>query len=395
VTTFENLRIIFFTHYSGLYGANRSLLDLITGLQKLGLRNVLLIAPRYGAVLEEAGQKQIPFRVIRFANEMHNISGRESWIKKVIKRIYNHVIVFMYATSLKKNCTQLIIHSNTSVTLIGAYFSNWLKVPHIWHIREFGKEDYDLEYNFGHAYFQRWLNKSAAIIAISNAVFEKRVACSHAPLKKVVYNGVVAGEELLERRRFAKIKDAQKNSLFTFGIIGFISKAKNQSEAIEAFHLLYQHEKGIQLIIAGDHEDAEYHAILKETIAGYHLENSVSFMGHLRNTADFYTQANCLLMCSRHEAFGRVTAEAMSYGIPVIGFANAGTAEIIQHGYNGLLYREGQKDLFEKMMLLIKDNTLQNQIRQNALSTVKNNFTIEMYAQRIADVYMQLPGELS
>jgi glycosyltransferase involved in cell wall biosynthesis len=52
-------------------------------------------------------------------------------------------------------------------------------------------------------------------------------------------------------------------------------------------------------------------------------------------------------MCSKNEALGRVTIEAMSRGTPVIGFDNAGTSEIIKHAYNGFLYKEGASELSE------------------------------------------------
>ena len=51
-----------------------------------------------------------------------------------------------------------------------------------------------------------------------------------------------------------------------------------------------------------------------------------------------YAAARILAMPSRHEGFGLVTAEALSVGLPVVGFATCeGTNELVQHGYNGLL----------------------------------------------------------
>lgn len=46
---------------------------------------------------------------------------------------------------------------------------------------------------------------------------------------------------------------------------------------------------------------------------------------------------------------GRVTAEAMSCGRPVIGFDAAGTSELISHGRTGLLYRDGEAGLADAM----------------------------------------------
>jgi glycosyltransferase involved in cell wall biosynthesis len=45
-----------------------------------------------------------------------------------------------------------------------------------------------------------------------------------------------------------------------------------------------------------------------------------------------------------HESFGLVTAEALAYGLPAIGFADcSGTNEIIVDGLNGLLVEGGRR----------------------------------------------------
>jgi len=49
-------------------------------------------------------------------------------------------------------------------------------------------------------------------------------------------------------------------------------------------------------------------------------------------------------MCSRHEAMGRVTVEAMSACLPVIGFDNGGTAELIEHERSGCFTPVGLKN---------------------------------------------------
>ena len=51
-----------------------------------------------------------------------------------------------------------------------------------------------------------------------------------------------------------------------------------------------------------------------------------------------YQAAEAFVISSRYEAFGLVTAEAMSHGLPVVGFADCpGTNELIDDGLTGLL----------------------------------------------------------
>ena len=67
----------------------------------------------------------------------------------------------------------------------------------------------------------------------------------------------------------------------------------------------------------------------------------MKFFGYVENTLPLIRGADVLLMCSRYDAFGRVTVEAMKLGKPVIGAKSGGTTELISEGFNGLLYTSG------------------------------------------------------
>ncbi|KAJ3701323.1 hypothetical protein LUZ61_005028 [Rhynchospora tenuis] len=58
------------------------------------------------------------------------------------------------------------------------------------------------------------------------------------------------------------------------------------------------------------------------------------------------------------ETFGRVTIEAMAFGLPVLGTDAGGTKEIVEHGVTGLLHpvgRNGTQTLAENMLFLLKN----------------------------------------
>ncbi|MEY2114255.1 MULTISPECIES: glycosyltransferase family 4 protein [Rhodanobacter] len=50
-----------------------------------------------------------------------------------------------------------------------------------------------------------------------------------------------------------------------------------------------------------------------------------------------YQSVDAALVPTRYEAFGYVALEAMACGLPVVGFASSGTAEVCQHGKTALL----------------------------------------------------------
>jgi glycosyltransferase involved in cell wall biosynthesis len=71
----------------------------------------------------------------------------------------------------------------------------------------------------------------------------------------------------------------------------------------------------------------------------------VEFWGYVPDPERAFLAADVALMCSRSEAMGRVTAEAMSCYRPVIGYAAGGTPELIADGTTGRLYHGGADEL--------------------------------------------------
>lgn len=373
-----------------MYGANRSLVDLIKGIRKIDAHfQPVVIVPQKGALTEMLNKLSVPVIIIPFYNCIVDESSNKitAFAKSVIKSSLNRFLLRKHAGRIKK-INPDIIHSNTSVFVWGIWLASILKKPHVQHIREFGKEDYNFSYEFGLRWYNRLLNKSKIIIAISKSIYQKRVSQSSAPIKKIVYNGIVFSDSLLEIEKEIIKNNKSANSCFSFGIMGNISKQKGQYQAIEALHLL-QKDLNINtnLIIAGTCED-DYISVLKKEINKYELNNVVTFVGFIEDIKSFYQQIDCLLMCSENEALGRVTIEAMSFGIPVIGYENAGTAEIIVNDYNGLLYKKGSDDLSKAMRRIVNNKTLANTLQENGLKTVTENFTIEKYAQSVYDLYL-------
>ena len=53
-----------------------------------------------------------------------------------------------------------------------------------------------------------------------------------------------------------------------------------------------------------------------------------------------YQESDVVVMCSEHEAMGRVTAEAMAFAKPVIGYNSGATPELISQGRGWLFVRK-------------------------------------------------------
>ena len=105
---------------------------------------------------------------------------------------------------------------------------------------------------------------------------------------------------------------------------------------------------------AGNEGDFTFDYIQK--IAEEHgIKDQVHCLGYVGNAKDiFIPKLDILVLASRNEGFGLVQAEAMGYGIPVLGRDVGGICEILKDGYNGFVISTS-KDLAEKIQLLYEN----------------------------------------
>ena len=96
-------------------------------------------------------------------------------------------------------------------------------------------------------------------------------------------------------------------------IVGSLQKGKYQEDAIRAIGKLIDEGIDVRLYIVGEGK-LKYKQYLESLIVRGDLKNHVQFLGYIDNPFPLMQQTDILLMCSRKEAFGRVTVEGMKAG---------------------------------------------------------------------------------
>lgn len=98
------------------------------------------------------------------------------------------------------------------------------------------------------------------------------------------------------------------------------------------------------------------------------------------------------LTCSRFEAFGRITAEAMCARTAVVGANTAGTAELLANG-RGFLYDQGDpQSLALVTEQALRDADLRGRTVDTAYAFARDNFTVERYVDGVLEVYSRALG---
>lgn len=382
------MRVLYVTHYADLYGANLSLLNMIIYLRDNFSVEPYVLLNDNGRLVEELEKYHIKYMIEVYPKCAVNISKQFVKSKKIIKKLFR---LFSYRKILKKikkldkQMSFHHIHSNTSMIDIGYYLSEKMKCPHVWHIREYGLEDYNLSQIDGMKKIRNRYLKAFRVIAISNSVKRMLDAIDENICSITIYNGINL-PAMYEKKNCLDGK-------IHFCIVGLISSSKNQIEVVKAVKILLDnHYDNFYVHIVGGNFKEEKEKIL-QYIQEHSLEKYIRFEGYKDNINEYLKLMDVGIMPSKKEAFGRVTIEYMCNFMPVIGSANGGTTELIQNGYNGYLYEpENYDELAEYMGRLINNTGLLENLGKNARK-FSEQFSIKRNAEKIYEVYKEVENE--
>lgn len=322
-------------------------------------------------------EANIPYWICRFEGNVNYNRGIKP-LRGSTKAVINFCAAKILCKRIKNQGFDVIgVHSNTITSEMGAYLAMNLQVPHIWHVREFGKLDFGFDFELGFSYIKRLAKKAAKVVCNSKAVCDYYSEYLDKKNLTYIYNGV----------NYAPSgKNKWDSHLFKMVLIGRLSKEKGQDIAIEACKLL--HNKGYQnfcLDLYGNGIDKDrYEALINE----YGLEGIANLKGYYSKIP--IHEYHVGLMCSSHEAFGRVTVEYMMNGLPVIGLDSGGTSEIIENNATGYLLKNADAEILSTYLeRLYSNRALCEELGKKGRWRAETFFTEKIYCDNIYDLYKE------
>lgn len=377
------LRVAFLTHYTELYGANLSLLNLLDGLVRAGVRPHV-IAPEGGDLLGVLERRGIQAAVVPFewwVSPTRSILGAATRIVKNLRRVR------AIAAQVRRWGCELV-YSNSSVFAAGALAAAELDLPHLWHLREFGRRDYDLKPDLGVRLSRLGFRSADATIFVSHALRRAFLGRRIPANSHVIYNGVAREAEFDDRRRAAEAVRGRAQP-FTFVLVGRFRESKGQHVAIEAFARVADRFPASRLLLVGGSGatgQQHYFERCQALAAEMRVADRIEFWGYIPDPERAFLAADVALMCSRNEAMGRVTAEAMAACRPVIGFDGGGTSELIDAGRTGLLYRGGADELAACMATYAAVPELAREHGEAGWQVARRRHSTEAYVAQVQEV---------
>ncbi|KAK8296617.1 hypothetical protein V6Z12_D05G136000 [Gossypium hirsutum] len=121
------------------------------------------------------------------------------------------------------------------------------------------------------------------------------------------------------------------------------------------------------------------------------LSESVLWTPTTTRLASLYSAADVYVMNSQGlgETFGRVTVEAMAFGLLVLGTDAGGTKEIVDHNVTGLLHpmgHPGTQVLAENLRFLLKNPSARKQMGMEGRKKVERNYLKKHMYKRFVEV---------
>lgn len=354
-------------------GAFLCLVDINKELIKRGIKS-LVVLPMYGNGEQLLIDNNIEYTYVLSKDwliEQKNIPRKslnknEKAIQVLKKLIEQHHIK--------------LVHNNTTYTYVGAVAALQKKIPFIWHIREFIKEQ-GLWF-IDEAWSYDLINNSEYIIPVSEYVGSCYEGFCKEKIKRI-YDGVDVDKYYSEHQLF-------QNSTLKILMPGNIVPLKGQEQLVRAAIELKKQGMDFEISFIGS-GDASYIAGLKEIVENSELASSIRFFDRSPELEKWYQQSDIVVVCSRAEAFGRVTVEAQLSGCIVIGAKCGATVELIEDNRTGLLYElNNDKMLAEKIIFACKHKEKMREIALNGQKFAAESYNKADNAKEIVALYKEI-----
>lgn len=367
------MRILWVSHSAAVGGAELALVEGVAALAEYG-HQVHVVLPSEGPLagrLSEATSTHVVPMVKWASRTPASVVARA--------RHLGHAF-FSGSRHLARLASQLEVDavlSNTITLATGALAARRARKPHVWFLHEYGGLDHGLRFYLGEGPTLRLVASLSAVVLVSSAALENhfRPRLGSREIHRASYAVCV--------KRSGTAPVPGSSSGLDLIVVGQRAASKGQLDAVLAMADLRSRGLNVRLRLVGGYEPA-YDEVLRRTVSHLGLQAVVEFMDFTENRFLLMEQSDVVLVCSPHEAFGRVTVEAMKLGRVVVGTDCGATSELVRPGENGLLYRAGDhRDLATRVTRLYQDRGRCAGLAARAQAYAEETFSLSKYGRAL------------
>lgn len=380
-------RVLFINLTARMSGAEFSLLGLMAGLDRRGVRPVLLL-PEPGALRDAAAAQGIETillpSLIRFGEYFH------FWKLPKMFRAIRELRAIIRSRGIS------LVHSNTPrAAYIGGPAARLCRVPHITHVRDIGMSPFA----------SRWKSRligffSAAIVCVSHSArdFVTRRTPALAGRSMVIHNGIDLAA--LDRvgpapvRRELGIPDAAP----LIGACGRIDASKGLDTLVDAAATFAKAFPQARVLIIGEVFESRHKPFLESLqakIAARGLGERFFITGHRPDALAAMKGLDVVVhpaLCP--DSLPRTVLEAAGLRKPVVASRIGGIPEILEDSVSGVLFTPGDAAaLAQAVIALLRDPGKAAMMGAAARERIAALFTIERHLAAVTALYGSLWNE--
>lgn len=230
------------------------------------------------------------------------------------------------------------------------------------------------------------LNNSNAITSVSESLRTDTLQTFKIDNKiTVVPNFINMSDYVISRDHCIKNKYAPNGEKLLIHVSNF-RKVKRVEDVLRVFDKVRK-EIPAKLILVGDGpERPAIEALCRQL----NTCNDIINLGKITDPKDILSICDLFILPSETESFGLAALEAMAMKVPVISTNSGGLPEVNIHGNTGFLSKVGDvDDMAANAIMLLKDEKLLNQFKQNAFNQAKK-FDVDKILPQYEKIYEKL-----
>lgn len=380
------MKTILYLHAGAeMYGADKILLELTTGLDKKKFRPIVIL-PTCGILknkLEEAGifVHVIKYPILR--RKYFNPKGIINYTSNYRKKS-DEIIKYLQDNNIKIDA----IHVNTLAVLEGIRLKKKLRVPLFWHIHEIITHP-KLINKFLCLCVNKYADKAIVVSGpvkdhlVQNGVRQNKVIVIHNGIDSDIFSPNVNSDYLYQEWNIPK-------NAIKVGMIGRVNNWKGQDDFLDALAPLLNDFDNLYLFIVGSAFKGQEWRIDK-------LKRKINLLPHHERIIfsefrkDNYAVEHffdiLILPSTSPDPLPTVVLEAMGCGRAVIGYNHGGITEMVKNGYNGNLVPPLNKEKLQETVA--KSILSKNYIKfgENSRHRLVTYFSLNNFIQSFERIY--------
>jgi hypothetical protein len=368
-------RLLFVSHSSRLEGAELTLFLLAKKLTEKNY-DIYVLCPGQGRLTKKLKKYDIKYFTMSIHRWVYSCSYlNRSYVLSCFK--LNNFLMLQETKKMKKLIINKIkpdlIVNNTITINQAVLIARELKIPLIWYVHEFLRNDSFLkELNLSYQDIAEFIiNHADRILFNSKAtkdIFESRIKDKEGLNKLQAKSDILYPLVEIDREQHIsnKTKKIKPGNNFNMAVIGSVFAGKGQLLVLKAFNRIKDEVPYAQLKFAGNINDKNYYNRLISYIDSNALKTRVSFCGYINNIEDYIAdKIDLVIVPSINEPFGRIALEAIMLGVPVIASNSGGLNEIVSNKETGILVdAQSVDDIASAIRTILKDKRLKMKLEK-------------------------------